>query len=149
VRKISLLGAISGGVIDIVLSGLAGVPLIAYVIATSNLRGLPPDQVSRTLIRTIHDRPAVYAAQLVIGFLCTVAGAYIGALIAKRAEILNGVLSSFVCLMFGIYGMVSGMDISTPLARVGLFLLTVTAGFLGGYLRSRQVRKRQAVTAGA
>ena len=60
--------------------------------------------------------------------------------IAKHDELLNGLLSSFLCTAIGVYSVFSGKD--SPSLRVQIFLLTAAPAFafLGGYLRQTQKR---------
>jgi len=148
-KKISILGILVGGITDIVLTNVVALPIIIYVVATSNLRGIPREQLSAAIIQAIHARPAIYATQLILGFFCTVFGGYVAAWIAKRSEVLNGFLASLACALFGVYGMVSGKDMSTPATRATLFLLTFAAGLCGGYLRKIRVRRIALASPGA
>ncbi len=133
-----------GGVLDIVLSSVLGVPFVIYVIVTSNLH--PAEgQLPAAVTGVIHARPALYAVQLAIGLACTALGGYIYARIAKHDEVLNGLLASSMCILLGVYSMVSGKQHTTPLEQVALFGLTILAGLFGGYLRARSVRARPSI----
>jgi putative membrane protein (TIGR04086 family) len=68
---------------------------------------------------------------------CTVLSGYVAARIAKREEILNGLLSSLVCVAVGVLSLATGKQHETVVMQIVLFALTLVAGAFGGYLRSR------------
>ncbi|HEX9460512.1 MAG TPA: hypothetical protein VGA84_15275 [Thermoanaerobaculia bacterium] len=140
--KVSIKGVLLGGILDIVSSMILGIPLVVYAIASANLVNVPKDQLGAAITASIHARPPLYALQLLIGAACTTFGAYMSARIAKHDELLNGFLSSFVCVLTGIYAVASGKDTSSTLTLIGLFALTLASGLFGGYLRARSVAKR-------
>ena len=79
----------------------------------------------------------------ILGALCSVLGGYVSARIAKHHEILNGALSSILCIGFGVYALFSG----SAADQVGLHLvflpLSPALGAFGGYLSSRRNARRR------
>jgi hypothetical protein len=146
VKRISIKGALVGGVLDVVLSGLVGIPLVIFVLATSNLLQTPRAQLSGAITAYIHARPGLHLTELVLGAACTVLGGYISAVIAKHDESLNGLLASLVCVGVGVFSVVTGRQHGGAIELAGLFGLTLACGALGGYLRARQLRGRSART---
>lgn len=139
--KLSVKGALIGGVLDVVASGILGVPLVMYVIASRNLVGLPPEQLKRSLSATIHASPSLYATQLAIGIVCTILGGYVAGRLAKHDQILNGVASSGVCMLVGIYSIASGKSSESLLVQLVLLLIvTPLCGAAGGYLARGRLR---------
>ena len=136
--RVSVKGLLVGGVLDIVLSMILGIPLAIYAMATAHLPQMPPDQLSKALAASIHSRPILYVMQLLIGVASTAFGGYVAAWIAKRNEVLNGLLSSLVCVAVGVFSLASGKQHETALMQVVLFTLTFAAGAFGGYVRSRR-----------
>jgi putative membrane protein (TIGR04086 family) len=144
--RVSVKGVVVGGVLDIILSMILGIPLVICALATAKLAGTPPDQLGRALAASIHARPLLYGTQLLIGVVTTVFGGYVAAWIAKHDEILNGLLSALVCVAVGVISLVSGIQHETVVMQVVLFALTFASGALGGYLRSRKTRARAVPT---
>lgn len=80
---------------------------------------------------------------VLVGGATTILASYIAALIAKHDEVLNGFLSSLLCVAWGVYGMVSGRRHTGTIETIALFALTLACGTLGGWLRSRHSRATQ------
>jgi len=136
--RVSILGVVTGGIADVVLSSLLAVPVIIYVIVKYDLLHAPNGPAA--IASSIHSSPWLYGLQLTIGLGCSVLGGYVAAWIAKRDEPLNGLLSSFLCVAIGAYSVFSGKD-SQPL-RVQIILIAAAPAFafLGGYFRQSQKR---------
>jgi hypothetical protein len=145
-RRVSVKGVLVGGLLDIVLSMVLGIPLVIYAMATANLAGTPRDQLGAALAASIHARPVLYGTQLLIGVACTCFGGYVAAWIATRDEVLHGLLSSLVCVAVGVVSLATGMQHERAVTQVALFALTLAAGTLGGYLRSRRNRVKPLFT---
>lgn len=100
---------------------------------------LPSNQIGPATTAALHADVPLFALATLFGMGCSVLGGYVGARLAKHDELLNGALTSVLCLAFGIYSLGQGTA-STSLE----FLMTVVAspvlGLLGGYLRARQKR---------
>jgi hypothetical protein len=89
----------------------------------------------------LHSNIGLYATVIVIGCGCSVVAGYVAAWLAKHDEVINGALSSFLCVGFDLYAMVKGT--ATPSLGVAILLLPASPilGGLGGYIRT--VQKRQ------
>jgi hypothetical protein len=137
-RRISWLAVLIGGIVDVGGSGLAGLPLVIYVMATSNILALSETEQTVAITAFIHAHAAVYAVLAIVGTFFSLLGGYVSALIARRSEILNGALSSFLCLGFGIWALATGQEqMPTWLFLLLLPLSPIVSG-LGGYFRLRQ-----------
>ena len=138
--KLSFKGIIIGGIADVVLTSILGIPLTIYIISTLNLSHTPQDQISSVIISAIHANSSFHVAQLLIGLSCSMLGGYIAAWIAKHDELLNGGLSSFFCLAIGVYSFSSG-KISVELWEKLLeFIASPVFALIGGYLRIVKIR---------
>jgi hypothetical protein len=145
-QSISIRAIVIGGISDIVLSNLFGIPLAIYVIASGGLGHLPKDQLQGALVSTMHRNPGLFAAQLAIGYGCSIAGGFIASWIAKDRKLLNGVLASWLCVGVGVYSLVTG-KLSEPLPLTLLMIaLTPVSYVLGAWLRTRMARRRRAST---
>ena len=140
--KISLKGIIIGGIVDVVTSAILGIPLVAYMMSTLDLAHTPRDQLQGAVVSAIHASSTFYIAQIVVGLACSMLGGYVAARLAKREERLNGALSSFLCVGIGMYSIASGKESGSNLAQLLVLVVSPVFAFVGGYLRSYQVRQR-------
>jgi hypothetical protein len=139
-RRISLKGVLVGGVVDIVATAVALIPLIAVAMACVDAAALPEAQRTGALLEVLNATPALFAAGLLLGSLCSVLGGYVAARIAGRAEVLNGALSAFLCLGFSLYALTTGDGAASPAQHVAYIALSPALGALGGYLRHLRAR---------
>lgn len=130
-KRVSILGVIVGGAADCVASGILALPIVFIA-----LTQVPPQQISAWL----HGHPAYYLAAMVLGFIASVFGGYIAALIARRAPVLNGALAAWYCVGTGAYGLIRGETNAVEI--VLLMPVSVAATALGGRLRLIQTNRR-------
>ncbi len=144
--KVSVKAVLIGGIVDVASSGVLGIPLGVYVIASKGISRLPKEQMQAAVISTIHGSATLFAVQLLIGLGCSVLGGYIAARIAKHDELLNGIVASWLCVAIGVYSLAAGKS-SEPVV-IGLLLIAITPAcyLLGSYLRLRSVRAGGAST---
>jgi putative membrane protein (TIGR04086 family) len=141
-RKISVKGVLIGGIVDIVSSGLLGIPLAVYALSKVDVTHTPKDQLGAAILAVTHASPWLYATQLLFGLLCSVLGGYVAASLAKHDELLNGTLSSVLCLAVGFYSIALGKDSHAHWVQFLMLVASPICGFLGGYLRVQQRRVR-------
>jgi hypothetical protein len=139
--KLSLKGIVLGGLTDIGASGILGFPVIAFLMAKIDLIHTPKEQVQAAVQAALHANTPLYLLQLLIGAACSVLGGYVGARLAKHDELLNGSLTSFLCVALGIYTLVTRTGSASPLLEVAGFVASPALGLLGGYLRLSQKRR--------
>jgi putative membrane protein (TIGR04086 family) len=137
-RKISVKGVLIGGIVDVVSSTLLGIPLAVYALSKVDMTHTPNDQLGAAILVVTHARPWLYATQLFVGLLCSVLGGYVAAWLAKHDELLNGTLSSFLCLVVGIYSIALGKDSHAHWVQFLMLVAAPICGFFGGYLRVQQ-----------
>ena len=146
-RKVSIIGAGVGGIVDIVATNLASLPVLLYVMSTREFVDLPRSQVAAQVLAQLRGSAELYITLGLLGCLCSVLGGYVAAVLAKRAEVLNGALSAWLCLSFSVYGMTTGQD-QLPLWLTLLLLPgSPSLGALGGYLRLAQIRRKAPIPA--
>lgn len=92
-QRVSIAGVVIGGTTDVFASMVLALPALIYIQA----RG------SATIASAIHPGSWLYWLQTAIGFGCSALGGYVAAWIAKRDEMLNGLLSSFLCGVIALY----------------------------------------------
>jgi hypothetical protein len=140
--KISLKGVLIGGIVDVVSSSLLGVPLAVYALSKVDLVHTPKDQLGPAIAAVSHRTPWLYGMQLLLGLTCSILGGYVASWLAKHDELLNGTLSSFLCIAIGIYSIASGRDSNAHWVQFLILVSAPICGFFGGYLRVRQRRVR-------
>jgi hypothetical protein len=89
---------------------------------------------------TIHSSAWLYGLQLGIGLGGSALGGYVAAWMAKHDELLNGLLSSFLCTAIGVYSVMSGKDSQSVVVQIFLLAAAPAFAFFGGYLRQTQKR---------
>jgi hypothetical protein len=138
-KRVSFKGVTIGNVVDIVASNVVMVPVIIYLLASART-GSALDHGAGSATEALKTSDVFLAASSILGGLCSILGGYVSARIAKHDEVLNGALSSVLCIGFGVYAVVNGTS------RLWLHLLDLllspALGALGGYLRSRQGASR-------
>jgi hypothetical protein len=138
-NRVSFKGVTIGNVVDIVASNVVMVPVAIYLL-TSAKTGSAPGHNAGPVTEVLKTSDAFLAASTMLGGLCSILGGYVSARIAKHDEVLNGALSSVLCIGFGVYAVASGT--SRLWLHLFYLLLGPALGGLGGYLRSRQATSR-------
>ena len=126
--RISIKGVAIGNLIDIASTYLAGVPIGIFML----MRGYPihpPLQENGTFI----------VAASILGGLCSILGGYVAARIAKHDEVLNGTLSSILCVGIGVYAIIGGGAAGHMGRHLALLPVSPLLAALGGYLRFRRI----------
>jgi len=136
--RVSIVAVVIGGVTDVVSSSLLAIPVIIYVMIKYDLLHVPNG--SAAIASSIHSSAWLCGLQLTIGLGCSALGRYVAAWIAKHDELLNGLLSSFLCTAIGVYSILSGKDSESVLVHILLLTAAPVFAFLGGYLRQTQKR---------
>jgi len=76
-----------------------------------------------------------------VGSVVSIVAGYMAATIARRGELINGALSSFLCVFLGIYVELTGLSSAPAVLGITSLVLSPMLGSLGGYLRLRQVAR--------
>jgi hypothetical protein len=138
--KISIKGVLVGGITDVGVTLILGLPISVYVGLRVIAAHIPKDQI-QTSVQAIMHRPEVFFPQLLIGCACSVLGGYVAAHIAKHDELLNGCLASVLCVALGIWSLATH-GASEPLwEEILMFVESPVLSLLGGYLCLRQRRR--------
>jgi hypothetical protein len=129
-RKVSIKGVLLGAFTDTISSSIAGSLAAFLIVLISHLLHRPRE--------VFHLYGILWAILILIGFSFSLLGGYIAALVAKHDELLNGGLSSFLCVGIGVIFIMTGKS-KYPVV-VQWLQLAASTGFaiLGGYLRLRQ-----------
>ena len=140
--RISIKGVVIGGLTDVFLSFLLGMALIVLLFV---LR-IPRDEIHAAISAASRQQGMLWDVQLGIGFLCSALGGFVAARIARRNELLNGVLSSFLCISIGLFVIATSEGRHPVALQLVLLAASPLVSLLGGYLRLRW-RLSQAETA--
>src|SRR3954452_18707753 len=141
VSKVSFRAIFVGGITDIVATDLLNIPLVMYEISKNNASNLSREQAYAKWVAAFHGDVVVYLAGMSIGLACSIFGGYVAAYIAEHDELLNGTLSSFLCVIMGIYSIAVGHYANSRWMEAAiLFAAAPICGLAGGYLRFRQRR---------
>lgn len=135
--RVSFKGVAIGNVVDIVASNVVMVPVMMYVLAAAKTGSTHDGAGSVTEILSTNN--VFLTASSLLGGLCSILGGYVSARIAKHNEVLNGTLSSVLCIGLGIYAVVNGAGLLW--LHLLYLLLSPALGAVGGYLRSRQAAR--------
>ncbi len=139
-RRVSLMAVVIGGIVDVGGTTFAGLPVVFYVMATNNIPTLPRVEQGAVVMAFIKGHTIIYLLLGAAGCLCSILGGYVSAIIARRSEVLNAALSSYLCLALGVRTLISGtQQLPTWLFLLLLPLSPILAAF-GGYLRLMQNR---------
>ena len=122
-----------------------GLPFAIYEMTKVDLSHTPSAQASTALTQAIRSNVPLYIGQLLVGLTCSVLGGYVAGWLAKRDELLNGTLSSFLCVALGIFSMASGKDSNALWVQILMLLASPVLALIGGDLMRRQ-RQRRALT---
>lgn len=137
-KKVSFLGFITGAIVDIVASNIWGVVITIYVLISYRPIVSSSTEMTQRVMQIFKTDPVIFVANLLVGGLFSILGGYIAALIAKHDELLNGALSSFLCVSFGIYSIITGVYSSPVIVTLLSLLISPLLGMVGGYFRLMQ-----------
>jgi hypothetical protein len=138
-KRISLKGVVIGNVTDILSTNVVLFPVQIYILVSS---GFNPDNAAGSVAAILKASTLFFVSSCILGSLCSVLGGYVAARVAKHDELLNGGLSSILCVVRGVYSLTSGRAADHLLAHLVFFPLSVALGALGGFLRARQSMHR-------
>jgi hypothetical protein len=133
-NRISLKGVTIGNIADIVSTNIVVLPVIMYVLQSS----APSARAAGSATQVLMASGTFRVWSSILGALCSVLGGYISARIAKHDEILNGALSSILCVGFGVYSVLGGSAADHLVLHLAFLPLSPALGALGGYLSSRR-----------
>lgn len=136
--KLSLKGVVVGGVTDILATSILSIPAIVYSMRNIDLAHASQAQIQTAMTAALQANTPLYLVQLVIGMSCSVLGGYVGAKLSRHNELLNGSLTSFLCVASGLYALAAGQGSGSLFLHLLGFVGSPALGLLGGYLRLLQ-----------
>ena len=141
VQKISFKGVIIGGLVDIVATYLAVIPLSIVLAMQVNVASVPKAQQGQVLAAAMRSSSMFFLSGIIIGSLCSILGGYVAARIAKHEALLNGALSAWLCIGIGISSMFGKSDTMTPVQHVLYLIASPMLAALGGLLWQRRAAR--------
>jgi hypothetical protein len=136
--KISVKGVVLGGLTDAVSTNLICLPILTFSMIPLLLAHASTATATAAIAEVMRTGP-LHVVLTLLGCACSVLGGYVAASLAKHDELLNGALSSWLCLSIGIFTFRSATTAGSPLWEILLLEgAAPVAGLLGGYLRQLQ-----------
>lgn len=147
-KKISILGFTIGAVVDIIGTNIWGIFMTIYVMLSYGLlqrAASSPTEVTANVLEIFQRDPLIFSVNFLVGAMFSILGGYIGAYIAKHDELLNGALSSFLCVLSGIYALLFTGPHPVYLVVLEILALIISPllAMFGGYLRLKQKTRKQ------
>lgn len=143
-KRISILGVLVGGIVDVVSTNILVIPFVVYVmIVRVDFLAMPTADVSKAVTHEIQADWLLFGTQLMIGSFCSVIGGFVAALIARHDELLNGALSAYLCVALGVYSLMRGAMVASVFLAILGFVLSPALGLLGGTFGCCRSRRRK------
>ncbi len=134
-KRVSIKGVAIGNIVDVVSSYIAGFSVAIYVLMSSAYSVKDLEAANRL----VEASGFFWFWSFILGSLGSVLGGYVAARIARHDDVLNGALSSTLCVGATGYALVSGGAAGhEALYLVSLPLSPALTAF-GGYLSARQI----------
>jgi hypothetical protein len=128
--KVSIKGVLLGAITDTFSSLIAGILSAIFVLFLSHLLHKP---------HQVFHRYGILDVLLTLnGLSFSLLGGYVSALVAKHDELLNGGLSSFLCVGINFIFILTGKNHYPVVVQWLLIVASISFATLGGYIRLRQ-----------
>lgn len=115
--RLSIKAIVVGGLADVLSSFVLAIP----VAAVAGSRGVELSHKWKLI-------------EMILGLTCSVFGGYIAGRIAKQDKLLNGLLSSWLCTVLGVFGLIFGVVHHSVWLDAFNFIAAPICALLGGYL---------------
>jgi hypothetical protein len=137
-RRLSFKAVAIGNIVDIVSTNIVVLPMAVYILLRA---GSSPDIAAGSAKEILTESTLFTIWSPILGGLSSVLGGYVSARIAKHDEVLNGALSSLLCIgggVYGVYAIINDSSAGSLWLHLVFLPLSPALGAIGGYLRSRQ-----------
>jgi hypothetical protein len=139
-RGLSGAAIVLGGIVDVFLSSVLGVAVVFEAVYTRGLNRVPKEQLQGVITSLMHSDAKLYAAQMTIGFGCSVIGGFVAASIAKERRILNGVLACWLSVGIAIVSVIRRYDTISLAVHAALVAATPLCYLAGATIRQKMSR---------
>jgi hypothetical protein len=133
-KRISLKGVAIGNIADIVSTSIVVLLVTMHVLISS----APSKDAAGSADQVVMESSAFWIWSSILGALCSVLGGYVAARIARHDELLNGALSSILCVGLGVYALGGGSTAGPSGLHLVFLPLSPVLGAFGGYMGSRR-----------
>lgn len=130
-KRLSFKGIAIGNIVDSVSTNVVVLPVAVYIL----IRAGSSSDIAAGPAKEILKGSTFVAWSSILGGLCSVLGRYISARIAKHDEVLNGALSSILCIGSGVYAVINDNSAGSLWLHLAFLPLSPALGALGGFLR--------------
>lgn len=137
-KKISIKAVVIGAVVDVFSTTVLALPLTFYVMSRLDIAHIPQDRLTAALTAAMQSNHLIYGIQLALGMACSVLGGYVAGLIARHDHMLNGALSSWLCLALGIYTLAAGKNSHSVAMEILILASSPMLALCGGYIANRR-----------
>lgn len=145
IKRISIVGVIVGGITDILSTAILGVPFTLWVLLEYLPNNTPPNQYQTAIVAVVHGNALLLVVQWMLGGVCSILGGYVAAWIAKHDELLNGTLSSWLCILVGIGSVLTPKPPIPIYVEIVALVASPLSALLGGWIRLVQRARRARV----
>jgi len=137
-KRLSFKGIAIGNIVDIVSTNVVVLPVAVYILFRARSS---PDIAAGSAKEILTGSTLLVVWYPILGGLSSVLAGYVSARIAKHDEVLNGALSSILCIgsgVYGVYAVINDSSAGSLWLHLAFLPLSPALGALGGYLRSRK-----------
>lgn len=130
--KVSILGITVGSITDVGLSGIFGALLMSRLAPAA--ANLPPEQYQQLVESLMFNDLKLHLTVFIVGGIFSTLGGFVAAKIAKRHELLNGALASFLCVGSGFLSLLDGNSTFPLWLQLLSIIISPLLALLGGYI---------------
>jgi type III secretory pathway component EscS len=133
-NKISIKAILIASLVDVIGSSVVGMLVGIVVGMYYGLTKLPPSEMS-TQLKIVMTNPGIHGTLIFMGCLISIFAGYIAARIAKHRELLHGAASSFLCVIIGLFTIITTpYNASSFMLNLLLLISGPVLGLLGGFI---------------
>jgi hypothetical protein len=141
-KKISIAAIIAGALIYFLVAMTLELPLTLYVKDVLLERGIDKRLLGPVIQGEILMTPLLFAIRFLSGAFATVIGGYFAARIARSNLLINATFSTLIRFLIGLYSVENIFNSLPTFLLILSDLLSPVLGFLGGYLRLLECKKK-------
>lgn len=141
IKDISPKAVLLGAVADIVATNIVMIPVVIVVLSQVGTAGSSPAQHTAAFTAALSGNAWLYLTAMILGCAASVLGGWVAARIARKAELLNGALSSMACVGLGSYTAIRHPESVPAWQHAAFLVLSPCLGALGGAIWQRQAAR--------
>ena len=141
-RRVSIVAALLCGPLDLILTSVLALPVVIIANIQAQSWTLPKAEQTQALFSVLQQHPGLYAASIALGSCASIVAGFVAARIARRAPLLNGAISAWLCIASGVYAMFQANSFMPTWQSLVLLPLSPALGALGGWLWQRRSQRK-------